>query len=406
MAFVSLGPMLAFHGRPVLQKAASRCSVSLVSAPRASLIDPHFVHHATSFDWHAAALFLSDGASAATAAISGAAADASSAAASLGDASKEVAGAAADAAVAAKKGGLWDAFVGVIEGSLQILHANLVAAGVPGAYGLSIIFFTVAVKALTFPLNKKQMESTMRMQALAPRLKAIQNEYKDNPTVMNQLTAKLYRDENINPLAGCLPVFLQIPIWIALYRSLLRLAKEDLLNEPFLWLPSLQGPVSETGKGLDTWLFPLQNGAPPIGWHDALCYLVIPVILVASQAYSQKLLQPPSQDSQSQQANAFLKFMPLLIGWFSLNVPSGLGIYWVTNNLVSTAQTLYIRSNFANETATDVSLTSSNNASSVPQPRTLEQADGFRSNGTGETTAPRGSSKSSRSGKAKRRKRR
>ncbi|CDF35881.1 unnamed protein product [Chondrus crispus] len=231
------------------------------------------------------------------------------------------------------------------------------------------------------------------MQALSPRLKKIQADYKDNPAVLNQMTAQLYKDEQINPLAGCLPVLAQIPVWIALYRSVLNLASDDLLKESFLWLPSLQGPVSKTGQGLNTWLYPLVNGAPPIGWHDALCYLILPVILVASQFYSQKLIQPPSDDPQQQQTAKILKFMPLLIGWFSLNVPSGLGVYWVTNNLLSTAQTVYIRSQLpelAKAAITPVPSETVASSDVLPSSSTLDEADGFRSNGAPtKTTKPK-----------------
>lgn len=321
-------------------------------------------------------------------------------------ATADVAQSAAGAAVEAKKSGWWDAFVHVIESAIVSLHTQLVAMGVPGAYGVSIIAFTVAVKTLLFPLNFKQMESTLRMQALAPRLREIQADYKDNPQVMNQMTAQIYKDENINPLAGCLPVFAQIPIWIALYRSVLNLAGENLLNESFLWIPSLQGPVSKTGQGLSVWLYPLVDGAPPVGWHDALCYLILPVLLMATQFYSQKLMAPTTQDPQQQQANNFLKFMPLLIGWFSLNVPSGLGIYWVTNNVLSTAQTAFIKSRFPDVTSSSGAKDSDAGAAVIDDVpvRELDVVDGFQSNGTGKTEGK--TAKAPKSSKKKRRKRR
>ncbi|CAN8075702.1 unnamed protein product [Agarophyton chilense] len=332
-------------------------------------LDPHTVHHlASSFavpphvDLHSLQLLLSDAATAVS----------------------DTAAAAVETTTEAKKSGWWDSLVNFVENAIVSLHGRLSAAGVPGAYGVSIIVFTVIIKAITFPLNFRQMESTMKMQAVAPRLKKIQADYKDNPQVMNQMTAQMYKDEGINPLAGCLPVIVQIPVWIALYRSVLNLAADNLLNESFLWLPSLQGPVSKTGQGLNTWLFPLQDGAPPIGWHDASCYLVLPVILVATQFFSQRVMSPPSQDSGQQQANAILKFMPFLIGWFALNVPSGLGVYWVTNNLLSTAQTLFIRSripSLANPTIASSDSSSASESTALPSSQ-LDAVDGFRSNGT------------------------
>lgn len=430
LAFISAAPLI--HGaqlsfaRQVM--AAPRRTLTPRVATRMAL-DPSFLHHAvhhslTTDALHGVSQLLADAAATTADFATTANEAAKNFASTAGDAAQNVAATAGDAAqnaasmagtaaektskvvVESKKTGLWGNFVGLVESAIVSLHGVLERAGVPGAYGFSIIFFTFIVKALTFPLNKKQMESTMRMQALAPRLKKIQTDYKDNPSVQNQMIAQMYKDENINPLAGCLPVFAQIPVWIALYRSVLNLAADDLLKEPFLWLPSLQGPVSKTGQGLNTWLFPLVDGAPPIGWHDALCYLVLPVILVATQFYTTKLLQPPTQDSQQQQVNSFLKFMPLLIGWFSLNVPSGLGVYWVTNNLLSTVQTVYIRSTFSGSMSNtgnqDASESVVNADSQVVQSRSLDIADGFRNNG-GASAAPK-SPKASKS--KKRRKRR
>ena len=151
----------------------------------------------------------------------------------------------------------------------------------------------------------------------------------------------------MNPLAGCLPTLATLPVFIGLYRALTNAASDGLLTEGFFWIPSLGGPSSmgdnASGRGLG-WLFPLIDGAPPIGWHDAVCYLVLPVMLVASQFVSQKIMQPnQSQDPSQASANAILKFLPFMVGWFSLNVPSGLTLYWIVNNVRTTAQTVYLR---------------------------------------------------------------
>lgn len=382
LAFAGLAPPLSTHplSKPLVHTSRA-VRIARRHAPATMLLDPMTVHHALHdglqhisphADFHSLSLLLSD----AAAAVDGA----------------------TDQIVEAKKNGWWDSFVNIVENLIVALHAQLVKAGIPGAYGLSIILFTVCIKALTLPLNVKQTESTMRMQALSPRLKKIQSDYKDNPTVMNQMTAQLYKDENINPLAGCLPVFVQIPVWIGLYRSVLNLAAESRIDESFLWIPSLQGPVSKTGQGLSVWLFPLQNGAPPVGWHDALCYLVLPVFLVASQFVSQKIMQPPNQDGSPQPGSAIFKIMPFFIGWFSLNVPSGLTLYWVTNNIVTTAQTVFIRSRIPgygqmtwdaeSESVTENGLPSS----------TLEDADGF--------DAPTSKSSKSKGSKSKKRRKR
>ncbi|CAI7774016.1 unnamed protein product, partial [Closterium sp. NIES-53] len=86
------------------------------------------------------------------------------------------------------------------------------------------------------------------------------------------------------------------------------------------------------------------DGAPPLGWEATAAYLVLPVLLVVSQALSMQIMQPPqTDDPATQQSQAILKFLPLMIGWFSLTVPSGLSLYWFVNNILSTGQTVYLR---------------------------------------------------------------
>jgi len=216
--------------------------------------------------------------------------------------------------------------------------------GIEEAYGPAIILFTLALKLLTFPLNKQQIESTAKMQAIQPAAKKLQDKYKDrDPARLNQELQKLYQDNQVNPLAGCLPSLAQIPIFIGLYRSLLALAKDDKLNESFLWIPSLEGPSADYTQGI-TWLTDgWSNGSPPLGWHDTACYLVLPIVLVISQFISTSILTPKSDDPAQAQSQAILKFLPFMIGWFSLNVPSGLGLYWLVNNVVTTASTVLIK---------------------------------------------------------------
>ena len=123
---------------------------------------------------------------------------------------------------------------------------------------------------------------------------------------MNQKIAEMYQTNNINPLAGCFPSLVQIPIFIGLYRAVLDLAKENKLDEPFLWLPNLEGPVygADPTKG-SAWLFEgWSNGAPSLGWDDTIAFLILPVFLVISQFVSMEIMTP--KDSQ-QQGNIVLK---------------------------------------------------------------------------------------------------
>ena len=234
--------------------------------------------------------------------------------------------------------------------TLQVIDNGLEAAHVPYSYGFAIIALTILVKAATFPLSQKQVASSVAIQALNPKVKEIQAKYAAEPETLQLETARLYKEAGVNPLAGCLPTLATIPIFIGLYKALSRAADEGLGQESFFWIPDLSGPTTMTerasGAGM-SWLFPFIDGAPPIGWASAAAYLVMPILLIASQYASMKIMQPDnkaSQDPSVQQSQAVLQFLPLMIGWFSLNVPSGLTLYWFVNNILSTAQQLYLKS--------------------------------------------------------------
>lgn len=257
----------------------------------------------------------------------------------------EVAQTATDVADATDNGNGWFGFLaGPIEGLLQIIHSTLVGVGMPAnAWGVSIVIMTSVIKLLTYPLTKQQLTSTSKMQGLQPQIKSLQAKYQSNPEVMNQKISEVYQTNDVNPLAGCIPSIVQLPVFIGLYRAVLSLAKENKLNEPFLWLPNLEGPTygADPSHASD-WLFSgWVNGAPSLGWDDTLAFLTIPVILVLSQFASMQIMTPKVE---GQEQPAFVKFLPLLIGYFSLNVPAALGIYWVANNFITTALTMQIRS--------------------------------------------------------------
>ncbi|CAI5518551.1 unnamed protein product [Closterium sp. Naga37s-1] len=283
-------------------------------------------------------------------------ADAADAAASAAaDVSTAVAAVAADAAAsggdaaaaAASDGGWFAGLANVLESILKVLEQGLASVNVPYAYGFSIILLTLLVKVVTFPLTKQQVESTMAMQNLAPKVKAIQTRYAGDQERIQLETSRLYKQAGVNPLAGCLPTLATLPVFIGLYQALSNVAKEGVLTEGFFWIPSLAGPTSiaarDSGSGI-SWLFPFIDGVPPLGWGATAAYLVLPVLLVASQFYAMQIMQPPQSDDPAQKnTQVILKFLPLMIGWFSLSVPSGLSLYWFTNNLLSTGQTIYLR---------------------------------------------------------------
>jgi YidC/Oxa1 family membrane protein insertase len=124
------------------------------------------------------------------------------------------------------------------------------------------------------------------------------------------------------------------------------------LDEPFLWIPSLQGPVTAESdyRGMDWLTQGWVDGVPPLGWETTLAFLVMPVALVLGQSLTMKALQPPVDENQSdeereqmEKTQGILKFLPLMIGFFSLQVPAGLTIYWFTSNVFTLAQSLAVR---------------------------------------------------------------
>lgn len=253
---------------------------------------------------------------------------------------------AADAAVQKNNG--WFGFISdAMEVVLKILKDGLTAVHVPYAYGFAIILLTIIVKVVTYPLTKQQVESTLAMQNLQPKIKAIQQRYAGNQERIQLETSRLYKQAGVNPLAGCFPTLATIPVWIGLYQALSNVANEGLFTEGFFWIPSLGGPTTiaarQSGSGV-SWLFPFVDGHPPLGWYDTAAYLVLPVLLVVSQYVSMELMKPPQTEDPNQKNTLLvLKFLPLMIGYFSLSVPSGLSIYWFTNNVLSTAQQVWLR---------------------------------------------------------------
>ena len=189
---------------------------------------------------------------------------------------------------------------------------NLTAAVGFANYGIAIILMTILVKALMYPLTAKQVRSMKAMQELQPALKKLQKDYKNNPQLLQQKMAELYKEAGVNPLAGCLPLLIQMPILMGVYYCLYGYSYSG--DPTFLWLPSLS----------DT---------------DPL--YVLP-ILSALTTYIQQKQTMANNGQDNQQMKIMSYMMPLFIGWISLNFPSGLVVYWVTMNLCQIAQQWYM----------------------------------------------------------------
>jgi YidC/Oxa1 family membrane protein insertase len=198
-------------------------------------------------------------------------------------------------------------------------------------YGVAIILLTLLVKVLFFPLTKKGSEATFRMQALTPKIKEIQEKYKNNPQKLQVEMGNFYKQEGYNPISGCLPMLLQIPIFIAMYNLFNN--HFDLRGAMFIpgWIPDLSLPESI----LD---FPENFKLPLLGWT---AIRLLPFIYVGSQLLYGKVTQTPGQQSNTQM-KMMLYVMPIAFFFILYNVPSGLLIYWIFSNLLTLVQQLII----------------------------------------------------------------
>lgn len=269
---------------------------------------------------------------------------------------------AADAAAtsATEDIGWWESYIQLYKNGLAFVHDNIVdeplrKAGFTQTWGVSIFLFTAGVRSLLIPFSISQNKSSEYMKALKPYQKKIKEKYSDKD-MQNRAISKLYQDAEQNPLGGCITSFAQIPIFLGLYRSVTRLAAEGRLDEPFLWIPTLEGPVSPENnyRGMEWLTEGWVNGAPSMGWEATLPFLVMPVILVLMQSFTMSVLQQPEDESATEEekeqlksTKTILKFLPLMIGFFSLQVPAGLTIYWFTSNLFTVSQSLIIRGYYA-----------------------------------------------------------
>jgi YidC/Oxa1 family membrane protein insertase len=179
-----------------------------------------------------------------------------------------------------------------------------------GNWGFAIIILTLIVKLCFYSLNVKAYTSMAKMRAIQPKMLALKDRYGDDRQKLSQETMALYKKEGVNPIGGCLPMLVQMPIFIALYWVLME--SVELRHAPF------------------------------IGWiHDLSAmdpYFILPLIMGASMWAQQKMQPSPPDPMQAK----VMQFLPVIFTFFFLFFPAGLVLYWVVNNLVTIAQQWYI----------------------------------------------------------------
>jgi len=197
--------------------------------------------------------------------------------------------------------GIFGFFSNILLWILQMFH------GLVGNWGVAIILLTVSVKAAFWPLTQKSFKSSRAMQAVQPKIAALKEKYGDEPQKLGEEQMKLFREEGVNPLAGCLPMVVQMPVWFALYSVLLSSA--DVFNAEFLYLKDL-------------------SSADPLG--------ILP-LLVGVFYFIQQRIMPTSPNMDPMQQK-LMRMMPMMFVAFMFAFPSGLNIYILINTLLSITQ--------------------------------------------------------------------
>ncbi len=212
-----------------------------------------------------------------------------------------------------------------------LLHVmNFMYRFIP-SYGIVIIIITVIVKLLFWPLSNKSYQSMSQMKRLQPKMAEIRAKHKNDKKMMNQELMNLYKIYKVNPLGGCLPMILQIPVFFAFYKMLYQAI--ELRHAPFfLWINDLSAP-----DRLFRFDFKIPMMAPPYGIP------VLTIIMGASMFLQQKMSPPPGDPTQAK----MMMFMPIFFTVIFINFPSGLVLYWLVNNILSMVQQYYITKKMA-----------------------------------------------------------
>ena len=205
----------------------------------------------------------------------------------------------------------------IVQQAISHLYTLTQTIGFP-SYGLAIIFLTIIIKLALYPLTAKQIASTKAMSAMQPKMKALQEKYKNDKVMLNQKLSELYKQEGVNPLAGCLPLLVQMPILIGIFYGI----RDFQYAGPssFLWMKSIA---------------------------DADPYYILPVLSALTTFIQTKQTMPATSDggAGAAQGKVMLYFMPIFIGYISISFPAGLVLYWVVMNIMQILQQLLMDRN-------------------------------------------------------------
>ncbi len=245
---------------------------------------------------------------------------------------------------------MWQAFIDFMLNIMMYLYQ-----GLGNNFLFALVAFTVLTRVLLLPLNLRQQRSTIRMQELQPQVQAIQKKYRDNQQKMMEEFQKIGYNPT-EPLMGCLPLLVQMPIFFALYRVIIIMLEST--PESLLTLKETIDPSFDLAT-----MLPIDNTFLWMNLSLPDPYFVLPVLVAGSMFVSQKLLMPPKkaaedskgrnkkgaeQDDPAAQMQRSMQYtMPLMFGFFAMSFNSGLGIYFVVSNLIGMAQGFFVRRTMA-----------------------------------------------------------
>lgn len=236
---------------------------------------------------------------------------------------------------------------------LILVYHGLNSIGIPGALGFAIIVITILIRLVLWPLTSKQLKSTQQMAALKPHMERIKKEHGHDKIRHQQEISKLYKEHGVNPLAGCLPVLIQIPVLISLYNVLLKIVqfdKADFLSEINRHLYSQSLHLTSIPQ---TYFLGFNLAAKPNEWQQIGPFiLLIPVLTGVFQFIQSKMMAPAipkdkgketknekdMEDTMAQVQSQMLYFMPAMIAFFSYGFPVGLSLYWNTFTIIGIIQ--------------------------------------------------------------------
>lgn len=243
--------------------------------------------------------------------------------------------------------GMWQTFVvWPLAKSLTWIAGSFERIGIPYHWGFAIIAFTLVIKIATFPLTISQIRGMQAQKELQPKIQELQKKYGKDREKLSKAQMELYQEAGVNPLSGCLPLIIQMPILFGLYTALVALG-QSLQNQGFFWIPDLGIPRYTEGM---RWLGEFFNAGtePPVGfeylghsgYYLLVAYLILPILLVISQFVMQKWMTPTAggDGPQAGMTKQITLIMTFMFGFFTLQVPAGLTLYWVTSNFLQMGQ--------------------------------------------------------------------